>query len=187
MIKVIIDHKSVCVMKNKLFDGLKVLFIIFLIGCFVGFIYEEIFYLITEGILEKRGFLYGPWLPVYGFGAVFMVLLLKRFKNNKIIFFIMACLVTGILEYITGYAMNMIWHKRWWDYTGLFLNINGYVCLRSVLSFGIGGLILIYIIEPFVRKYYQKLKSKILNIILMLIFIIFIGDNILSFLIRNKI
>lgn len=159
--------------------------IIFLIGSVIGYIYEVIYCLLIDNELVNRGFLYGPYLPVYGFGAVFMVWLLKRFKKNPLVVFLLAMLVTGIVEYITGYLMFHIYHRTWLDYTGLFLNINGYVCLRSVLTFAIGGLILIYIIEPLVCKYIQNTNSnKYLFVSSFGIFIIVL-DFVITLIYRN--
>lgn len=162
-------------------------FFLFLAGCLVGWIYEEIFYLVTEGILEKRGFLYGPYLPVYGFGALLMQLLLKRFKGKPAVVFLLSAVITGVLEYITGVLMWAVWHRRWWDYTGLFWNIDGYVCLRSVLSFAVGGLILLYILEPLMRKAYQRLSRKALHIAGGGFAVLLFLDCIFSFLFRNPI
>lgn len=134
--------------------------ITFIVGSIVGYIYEIIYYLIIDKELVNRGFLYGPYLPVYGFGAVFMLWLIKRFKKDPLIVFLLGVLITGIVEYITGYLMFHIYHRTWWDYTGLFLNINGYVCLRSVLTFGIGGLILIYVVDPIISKLSKNLNSN---------------------------
>lgn len=160
--------------------------IIFLIGAIVGFIYEELFCLIIDKELVKRGFLYGPYLPVYGFGAIIMTYLLKRFKKDPLIVFLLAMLITGIVEYITGYLMFTIYHRSWWDYTGLLLNINGYVCLRSVLTFGIGGLLLIYIIEPFVSDLSTKVNNNKYLKVSVLIVSIFVIDLVLTLLFRNK-
>ena len=135
--------------QNNIFNIIE----IFFVASIIGWIYEMIFYKVTENILENRGFLYGPYVPVYGFGAILIVLLLKRFKKNPLILFVGMALVTGVLELIVGEFMVAVWHKRWWDYTGLFLNIDGQVCLRSVLSFAIGGLGLIYLIEPYINKF----------------------------------
>lgn len=175
---------------NYNFDTKKkicLLVLIFLAGSLAGFIYEEIFYLITDHELVKRGFLYGPYLPVYGFGAVLIALLLKRFKKNPLIVFILAMLVTGILEYLTGYLLWEIYHKMWWDYTGLFLNIDGYVCLRSVISFGIGGLLLIYIIEPLISKLISKITNYKIYIASYITCVVFIFDLILTLIFRQKI
>ena len=130
--------------------------IIFIIGSFVGYIYEEFFSLIVDKELINSGFMYGPYVPVYGFGAVFIVYLLNRFKSHPTLVFILAMIVTGVVEYITGFGLMKIYNDRWWDYTGLLLNVDGYVCLRSVLSFAIGGMLLIYIIYPFILKIKEK-------------------------------
>lgn len=131
---------------------LQTLFLVFYVCSVVGWIYEEVFYYITENFIGDRGFLYGPWLPVYGCGAVLMLVLLKPFKRKPWLFFLLAMLVSGIVEYFTGWLMWEIWQKRWWDYTGLFLNINGFVCFRSVLSFALGGLGLMYFVDPLIRR-----------------------------------
>ena len=159
---------------------------IFLIGSIVGFIYEEIFYYIFEDTLAKRGFLYGPYLPVYGFGAVLMVLLLKKYKKDPFIVFLLAMLLTGVVEYITGFIMYQAYHRVWWDYTGLFLNIDGYVCLRSVLTFGIGGLILIYVIEPLLCKLSENINKKLYITTSVLIVMTFVIDLTFTLMYRNK-
>lgn len=160
---------------------------IFFIGTIIGWIYEEIFYYIFEGTLEKRGFLYGPYLPVYGFGAVFICLFLKRFKKNPLIVFLLTMLITGILEYITGYILWEVYHKMWWTYEGLFLNIGNYVCLRSVLTFAVAGLALIYLIEPYILKIVNKSKKDNIYNCAIIILMIFVTDFVLTILYRNTI
>ena len=169
--------------KNNIYN----LICIFFVSSIIGWIYEMIFYKVTENILENRGFLYGPYVPVYGFGAVLIVLALKRFKKNPIILFIGMAILTGIVEFLVGEMMVAIWHKRWWDYTGLFLNIDGQVCLRSVISFAIGGLGLIYLIEPFINKINEKINSKSKKIIYISIISIMVIDLILCLIIRHPI
>lgn len=167
--------------------AVQLYFFIFLAGCMVGWIYEEIFYYFEDGFFSKRGFLYGPYLPVYGFGALLMVLLLKRFRKNPVIFFLLSVLVTGVLEYVTGLAMWQIWHQRWWDYTGLFLNIEGFVCLRSVISFGLGGLLLIYLIEPALSRLVSKWPRRLINSFCTGVLTIMIIDTVCSFIFRNPV
>lgn len=169
--------------KEKIYN----LICIFFVASIIGWIYEMIFYKVTENILENRGFLYGPYVPVYGFGAVLIVLLLKRFKNYPIALFIGMAIVTGILELLVGEFMVAVWHKRWWDYTGLFLNIDGQVCLRSVLSFAIGGLGLIYLIEPYINKINKTISNKNKKIIYISIVLIVLIDLILCLMIRHPI
>ena len=161
-------------------------FFVFLIGSISGYIYEFLFYLLVDHKLVNSGFLYGPYIPVYGTGAVLMLLLLKRFKKYPVVVFLLAMLVTGILEYITVAFMFQLYHRRWWDYTGLFLNIDGYVCLRSVFTFGIGGLLLIYIIDPLICLMSTKFNShKYLMVASCGIFVMVL-DLTLTLIFRNK-
>ena len=169
--------------QNNIFNIIE----IFFVASIIGWIYEMIFYKVTENILENRGFLYGPYVPVYGFGAILIVLLLKRFKKNPLILFVEMALVTGILELIVGEFMVAVWHKRWWDYTGLFLNIDGQVCLRSVLSFAVGGLGLIYLIEPYINKFNERASRKSKKILCIAIIITMVIDLILCLTIRHPI
>lgn len=170
---------------NKL-KKLSLYILIFFLGSIAGWIYEEIFYRITDGVWVNRGFLYGPYLPVYGYGAVLIVLFTNKYRKNPLIVFLITMLLTGIFEYLTGLIMFKIWHHRWWDYRGLFLNIGGFVCLRSVISFGIGGLILIYLLDPIVEKIIKKISVNKLKVINTLIVLIIVIDTILSLIFRNS-
>ena len=163
---------------------LKVLLLLFFGGCIIGWIYEEIFYFVTENWIGNRGFLYGPYLPVYGIGTILMTLFLQNFKKHPIILFLLAMLITGILEYITGILLWQIWQKRWWDYTGLFMNFQGYVCLRSVVTFGIGGLALIYVIEPLTIRLVASFKNKTVSYLCIGSALIMIIDLLITLLIR---
>ena len=97
-------------MKDTRRDKFYKLVLIFLVGSLVGFLYEEIFYLITDHKLYYQGFLYGPYLPIYGWGSL-LLLSLKKFKKNPILVFLFAILITGILEYFSGYFMFKIFNK----------------------------------------------------------------------------
>ena len=166
----------------KLFDNVNkkqtiyILLFIMVVSAIFGFIYEEIFYYFDLGYLVKRGTTYGPWIPIYAFGGFLIVLLTYRFKDKPILVFITNILLTGIIEYFTGYFLDKM-GIRLWDYNNEILNfgnINGYVCLRSVLFFGISSLLLIYVIVPIVLKVYKKIGNKfnLISIILSSLFII---------------
>ncbi len=163
---------------------LSKLLMIFFIGCLVGWIYEEIFYYVTDRIIENRGFLYGPYLPVYGLGAILIYLLLNRFKKQPLLIFLFSFIITGIVEYFTGFWMLKVYNRRWWDYTGLFLNIDGHVCFRSLLSFSVGALILIYKVVPLVDNIIKKLGDKKSLIFSIIALTIMTFDLILTLLIR---
>ncbi len=164
----------------------KVLYLvlIFMVGAVVGYIYEVIFCLIQDHQLINRGVLYGPYLPIYGVGAVF-IYLLKPLKKHPVLFFISVMLTTGILEYAIGLYCLKVSHTKLWDYTGLFLNIQGLVCLRSVVSFAIGGLILIYIVDPLLEKAVTKISKNTELAICSTFILIFITDIILSIKFRT--
>ena len=102
--------------KKTLLDKLLYYFVIFILGAITGYIYEVIFYYITLGVLNNWGILYGPWLPIYGVGAVFLSML-KPLKKNPILLFILSIIITGLLEYIIGYISVNIFNQRLWDYT----------------------------------------------------------------------
>lgn len=155
------------------------LILIFIVGAFVGYVYEVIFCIVQDHELVNRGVLYGPYLPIYGAGAVF-IYFLKPLKKHPVLLFISVMLITGILEYIIGFCLFEFCGKRLWDYTGLLLNIGGFVCIRSVISFAIGGLILIYIVEPLLEKFVNKISNRYELIICASFVLIFLVDIILS-------
>lgn len=157
--------------------------LVFFVGCFLGWIYEECFSIIIEHQLVNRGFFYGCYLPVYGSGSVILLLLLRNLKKYPILIFLLSIIITGIVEYVTGDVLFRIYHRTWWDYTGLFMNLNGYVCLRSVLNFAVLTLLFMYIVEPLLKKFITK-KERMATIITISIAIIFSIDMIITFTTR---
>ena len=133
--------------------------LIFLTGCLAGWIYEEVFYWITEGLLRNRGILYGPWLPIYGIGAL-GIYALKPLKRHPVLLFLLCAVVAGVVEYIIGYAGIHYFGLRLWDYRGLFLNIGGIICLRSVVSFGVLGMVFHYLLEPTGEKLFRRMPER---------------------------
>ncbi len=162
------------------------LFLIFLIGCLVGWIYEEIFYWITEGMLRNRGILYGPWLPIYGIGAL-AIYAMKPLKKHPVLLFLVCVGITGVVEYLIGYAGIRWFHMRLWDYRGLFLNLNGIICFRSVVSFGVLGLVFHYFIEPLGEKLFRKLPLRGVVLGCSGLVLLFLIDCILSACFRTPI
>lgn len=129
----------------------------------VGFFYEVIFYKIDLGYFVKRGSTYGPWIPIYGVGGFFIPIITYRFKKNPLVVFILSCLITGTLEYFTGMALYEIWGIRLWDYNTEIWNwgnVNGYICFRSILCFGLSSLIIIYGAVPLFIKLSKKVSEN---------------------------
>ena len=167
-------------------DNQRYLFLIFLTGCLVGWMYEEVFYWITEGLLRNRGILYGPWLPIYGIGAL-GIYALKPLKQHPVFLFLLCVAVTGVVEYLIGYVGIHSFGLRLWDYRALFLNIDGIVCFRSVVSFGILGLAFHYLPEPMGEKLYRRLPGSAVRAGCLVMTALFITDCILSALFRSPI
>ena len=153
-----------------------------LISGLLGFIYEELFYRIDLGYFVKRGSTFGPIIPIYAFGGFFIVFLTYRFKDHPLLVVFLNIFITGILEYATGYFLFEFKGIRLWDYNTEiwnFGNINGYICFRSVLLFGISSLFLIYVLVPFLIKIVKKYDEKKISFISYLFGIIFLIDMIL--------
>lgn len=172
--------------KQKKLDYLCYLFIIFLFGCLAGWIYEEIFYWITEGLLRNRGILYGPWLPIYGIGAL-GIYAMKPMKKYPALLFLLCAVVSGVVEYVIGFASIYFFDMRLWDYRGLLWNIHGIICFRSVISFAIMGIVFHYVLEPKAEHLVKRINSKTIYRVCLGIFLVFVVDCILSALFRTPI
>lgn len=132
------------------------------------------------GKFINRGFLIGPYCPIYGWGAIAITILLKRYTYDPLVLFIMSTLVCSIIEYFTSYFMEKKYHARWWDYSSKKFNINGRICLETLIPFGILGLFIMYVTNPMLFKIYQSMSKIVVHIISITLFIIFIVDNIIS-------
>lgn len=156
----------------NLFYELIIYFTLFSIG---GWICETIYCTIVDKKLAYRGFLNGPVCPVYGFGGLAVVYLLAPFQYNIVLLFIMGMIVATIIEYITSYILEMIFHTRWWDYSSYPLNINGRVCLPYSIMFGILSIVAVYTIYPPAANIINKLDDTTkpsLAITLLILFLI---------------
>ena len=159
---------------------IRVYFLLFIIYSFAGWCMEVIGKLIQYKRFINRGFLIGPYCPIYGTGAILITFLLKNFTSNPFVLFIMAILVCGTLEYLTSFFMEKLYHARWWDYSQKKFNINGRVCLDTIIPFGLLGLFIMYVSNPFLIKHLESLTEVWLNILFWVILAIFIIDNIVS-------
>lgn len=139
-------------------------FFFFLYSVF-GYICECIYCSIYEKrMITNRGFLLGPYLPIYGFGAMLINLLLNKFVSNPIILFVIAGIISTLLEYFTSYIMEKIFNARWWDYSNKKLNINGRVCFENTFYFALGGIFLMYVLNPFFTSIVNRINALYLEI-----------------------
>lgn len=156
-------------------------FMLFFIYAILGWIIETTLVSIEKRKFVNRGFLIGPYCPIYGFGGLAITILLKNYTKDPIVLFLMAVIICGILEYFTSYIMEKIFKARWWDYSAKKYNINGRICLETVVLFGILGCLVMYVLNPITFKYLNMLSNSMLNIISAICFTIFITDNIVSY------
>ena len=138
---------------------------IFLIYGFVGWCTEVIFAAVNSGKFVNRGFLNGPICPIYGFGILAVVRLLKPFGNNILLLFVGSVLITSGLEYITGFLLEKLFHQKWWDYSDKPFNIQGYICLKFSLLWGLACMFIVEIIHPLVIKFIHLLPSTLSTIL----------------------
>ena len=137
-------------------------------------------------LVYDRGFLIGPYCPIYGWGGIAIYLLLSKYENDPITLFVLAAVGASVLEYVTSYLMEKMFKARWWDYSEKRFNIEGRVCLVNSILFGILGMIFVYFINPFAVDLLHKIPHNILIVISIIIMVIYLADNILSFVIVSK-
>ena len=142
----------------------------------IGWIWEVTYRLIRKHVFVNRGFLFGPWIPIYGLGAMLVILISKKFKKKPVLFTIITLLACSSLEYLISLILEYIFHMKYWDYKRYFMNLNGRICLESVLGFTIAGIIAGYFILPKLNKLFNKIKPKIKTIICIILSILFLTD-----------
>jgi len=160
---------------------IRICFILFLIYSFLGWTMEVLWTLYKDKKLVDRGFLVGPICPIYGCGCIAIILLLNSFIEKPVIVFFLSIVLCTIIEYFTSYMMEKIFRARWWDYSERKFNINGRVCLETMLPFGILGTLIMCFVNPMIMKVLLKIPSPVLTITSIALLIIFIIDFCVSF------
>lgn len=125
----------------------------FIIYAFIGWITEVIYAAVSTGKFINRGFLNGPVCPIYGFGVLIVIELLTHVKGNILLLFLGSVLLTSLLEWITGWTLEKIFHHKWWDYSDYPFNLSGYICLKFSLMWGMACLLIINVIHPLIRNF----------------------------------
>ena len=175
----------------RIYDFVDIVLMFFVFSIAGWFMEMNLFYFL-EGSIVNRGALYGPWLPIYGFGCGLIILLLniinmynksrfiKKIEENPFIVFIIVMILCSFLEYMTSYVIEMRTGLKYWDYSGHFMNINGRICLENSLFFGVGGCLCIYIIAPFLQRMFSKIPYKTKALFAAILSAIMFGDAIYS-------
>lgn len=154
----------------------------FILYSVVGYICEVTLSSLREKKLVNRGFLFGPWIPIYGVGTLLILIFTFSVKKNLTLTFLVSMLVCSFLEYFTSWAMEKIFNIKWWDYSKTDkYNLNGRICLRNCLAFGIGGSLIVFqfhpLVESFVSGIFLPLKTSIIFIFLILFILDLIASN----------
>lgn len=143
-------------------------FLCFALYSFVGWAYESVYYTIQQKRPVNSGFLNGCWCPIYGVGAFLISGLLGEIKN-PVELFLAGMLLTCTLEYIVSWLLEKLFDKRWWDYTGWPLNINGRVCIIGGLAFGTFTVLFVRYISPFTTGFMMSLSSRTVTMLCALV------------------
>lgn len=162
------------------------LFLTFIFFSFIGWIWEVIYFLVTERKFINRGFMIGPMCPIYGAGGLLIVLLLKKYMDDPVILFILTMLLCSVLEYYASYFIEKIFKIRWWDYSDKKFNINGRIYLLGALAFGTLGMVAIYFVFPAIMKFLGRFNPKVIYIVSTFLLIVFIVDLVQSIFIARK-
>jgi len=163
------------------------LFILFLLYSSLGWLIETIGDFIKNKKFINRGFLLGPYCPIYGVGVVLITLLLSRYTNDFVALFFLSTIICGFLEYFTSYIMEKLYKTRWWDYSNMKFNINGRICLETLILFGVAGILILHFSNPFFLKILNNLPNIVSHSLSGFLFLFFIIDCVISLNIMNSI
>lgn len=152
----------------------------FIIYAICGWCLEVIYQAVETGKFINRGFLNGPYCPIYGFGVIIVAECLNPLKDNLIILYVGSVLLTTALEFFTGFILERIFHQKWWDYTQDHFNIKGYICLKFSLLWGVACLIVVRILHPIIENFVNWIPHVIGIILLIILFAGFISDIIIT-------
>lgn len=154
-------------------------FLLFIVYSFMGWLFEECYAIFVTHKPTNRGFLVGPICPIYGIGAILILLVLGNVENVVAIFCV-SMVGAASLEYFTSWVMERLFHARWWDYDNMPFNLNGRICLTASIAFGILGVLLVRFINPFFLGILGHLGDSIIVAIAAILVGILICDIMLS-------
>lgn len=152
----------------------------FYIYCFFGWCFESGYATIKERKLTNRGFLRGPYIPIYAFGAIFVLIITGNFQGNLLGVYFSGMVAATILEYITGYIMEKLFKVKYWDYSDHKLNLNGYISFSTSIVWGFLSILLTDFLQVNVYRFISKITEANLKTAVIAISIIFFSDLILS-------
>ena len=169
-----------------IFSAYQIVFFFF-IYAFLGWCTEVIYACVNSGKFVNRGFLNGPYCPIYGFGVVTVILCIYPVKDNLPVLFFGSVILTTALEFITGFILEKIFNEKWWDYSDEHFNIKGYICLKFSLMWGLACIIVVRVIHPLIIKFVDFVPRLIGIIIISVLSAGILSDIIITVLAIMKI
>lgn len=159
--------------------------LLFFIYAFIGWLWETVYCSLKAGKFVYRGFLIGPYCPIYGFGILGVLYFLDPFKQNIVLLYILSTILVTILEYLTSYGLEKLFHASWWDYKDVPMNLNGRVALPVSLFWGIGCVLIVRVIHPKVILF-EGFLAKHFGLVLPIILLIMITSDLIYTLINMQ-
>lgn len=135
--------------------------LVFYLCSFAGWCWEVSLYLVKRKRFVNRGFLSGPILPIYGFGALIVLMICMPVKDSVTAVALMGAFAATALEYVTGFLMERLFHVRYWDYSRRPLNLNGYVCLLSTVTWAVFSVVAVCIVHPVIQPYVRRIPLRL--------------------------
>lgn len=154
--------------------------LVFMFFAFLGYLIEVSYVYIDTKQWINRGYLNGPYIPIYAVGSVLAIIFLTNYYDNILIVFFMGMIICSALEYFTSYIMEKIFNQRWWDYSNAKYNIDGRITLTNSVLFGLGCVAIINYLAPFINKIISLLNPQLKLIVAMVFLFVFISDFIIS-------
>lgn len=156
------------------------LFLYFILYSFLGWCCESIYCSVIQRKWVNRGFLNGPLCPVYGFGALLVLFLLRDVRHSFLALFLSGMVVTSVLEYITSVLLEKLFHMHWWDYSHMRFNLNGRVCLLNSCEFGLLSVVVVMFIHPAVVRMTGRIPETGRVILAALLLLLLAADTIIT-------
>jgi len=170
--------KKICKEKQ---DSIWFMLMVFWAMSLAGWVWEVGLHLVSSGRFVNRGFLHGPWLPIYGSGCVLILMLPYKLRQKPLLEFLTIVLLCGCLEYYISWFLEQAYGgMRWWDYSDYFLNLHGRICVEGLLAFGCGGMIFVYVCVPLLERLYRRMLKKWFAAVCLILILVFCVDVIYS-------
>ena len=155
-------------------------FTYFILYSFAGWVLESVYKTLAQKKFVNSGFLNGPLCPIYGFGAIIMILSLNFLKERPLLLFVAAFFILSVWEYIVGILLEKIFKTKYWDYSYLKYNFQGRVCLKNSIYWGLLGVAFTFVIHPFIKQYVDMIPEKTLTYVNIVVYTVLITDVVIS-------